>query len=142
MEVKLVRKMFGLHIGSKIRIVAIFSKLHHQFSLYCTRLQLGTISNIENSWNIKKIVQIGVEIIFSNLMSPSVHSNLFAFWWNSESRNRLKCLIQTVHFDKTQGRPSAKSCLLELWFLHLQFWKVLVVKCQLPLLEISDNKLP
>ena len=40
-------KNLGVQIGSKIRVFAIFSRLHKQFSLILQKLQFGTMSNIQ-----------------------------------------------------------------------------------------------
>ena len=46
------------------------------FSWYSTRLQLGTMSSRAETWKRDFVPQIRAEIIFSILVSSSVHSNL------------------------------------------------------------------
>ena len=63
-------KFHVTQIGSRIRFFTIFSRLDH-----CTRWQLGTMSNIQQSSNFQKnfVAQIGAEMIFVILMLSNFH---------------------------------------------------------------------
>ena len=68
-----MKKVLGPQVGSEIRVLAIFSRLHQYFPLILHKI--AAWDNVEHLGELKP-PQIGAVMIFSILMSPSVHSNL------------------------------------------------------------------